>query len=463
MGFFSSFKKFDAESLSKTEDVNLLLSAFSHIKPEPKMWGTPDAWDVHDEWGEAYHPLLNIIERSLKKVAANSIQAFVQVLRNRKWGVWKHSSKNLADSSPRGWTLVLLGKSGVREAFDPLYAELTDLKSKYRKIAAAALCWLKDPRAFDPFMAALSDPDNDVRKYAILGLGQLRDLRAFNTLLGIFINEQDKARGAAAVALGSLKDPRGVEPLIKTLLKADDDLSSNIVFALGEIGDDRAVEPIIKKYEETKSKREASPSMTSMYQESILKAMGKIGSSSAGDFLIAVSEDPKGEVITALQALAEMSHSQAAEQIILKLKTGQYSSYDQFKLLKAFRGLPERSMPAALLVPFFKDLCLNLKEYQIPKLFHKKGPLYTPRREYSIRAAINNFLMNLMKAQEALPGLINTGDLEGLAALKTGLMRMCADYSPALMMNRLADVCGIDTQREFSDTIEGVALAAELL
>jgi len=136
-----------------------------------------------------------------------------------------------------------LGRSGDRDAVEPLLKVLRERDSGSRREAAAgALGELGDPRAFKPLMEALDSSNLALQKAAASGLGKLGDPRAFEPLVATLDHRDSRLGDVAAEALGELGDPRALEPLVEAL---DRPTRGAAVLALGRLGDPRAFEPLV--------------------------------------------------------------------------------------------------------------------------------------------------------------------------------------------------------------------------
>ena len=138
--------------------------------------------------------------------------------------------------------LVALGQPSV----EPLIGALNDKEWRTRKNAAAALYYLRDPRALEPLLGALRDDVWQVRATAATALSERRDERIVEPLI-VALNDSNAAvRWSAALALGMIRDTRGVGPLIAAMKDSHQRTRNYAATSLGLIRDTRAVPALIE-------------------------------------------------------------------------------------------------------------------------------------------------------------------------------------------------------------------------
>lgn len=130
------------------------------------------------------------------------------------------------------WSQALLGIG--RQAVKPLLS-IAQTGGEYRGATAAHyLELLAGPETVDLFVAALAHPDAEMRTLAARLLGKTGDRQAVEPLLSILSARDEPVVAVAIQALEQLKDPRATVPLMRLL--RDPKHAQAARLALEEIG-----------------------------------------------------------------------------------------------------------------------------------------------------------------------------------------------------------------------------------
>jgi HEAT repeat protein len=113
-----------------------------------------------------------------------------------------------ATKEQRRWVRIaaakFLGRSGRKEALEPLIACLEDKDKEVRGHAAQALGRLGDRKAMEPLKRVLKDDNEEVRTYAVKALGKIGGEDAVKTLIEVLSNETRLVRRPAVKFLRKL-------------------------------------------------------------------------------------------------------------------------------------------------------------------------------------------------------------------------------------------------------------------
>jgi HEAT repeat protein len=112
--------------------------------------------------------------------------------------------------------------------------------------AAVILAELNDPGTQSVFLEALDSPHPIVRQVAAQALGKFHDTRVVPQLLNHLHDPFSIAQMWVIESLGELGDSRAVEPLVALLSETDSDtIQQSILRALGRIGDRVALSALV--------------------------------------------------------------------------------------------------------------------------------------------------------------------------------------------------------------------------
>ncbi len=268
------------------------------------------------------------------------------------------------DKSPSFDPKVIIDVVGPQKiASDEL---LTHKDKAIRTLVAAALSEAATPDAVDPLIKLLNDSDVEVVKAAAAGLGRAGDAKGAGPLFALLqrspsmrqsvldaIGRSTSAPGVAQLLestdsqdlkrslLGILReshDPRVVNTFAKYVNDGDPDIKETSALALAELGDARAVPPLLElaKSEDRTTALNALDALALVAKpavadallpllntppgrkSSVMKAIGKSGSKTAGAALVKELSGDDRE--TAAYALADLKYEPAYKTQIALLK-----------------------------------------------------------------------------------------------------------------------------------------------
>ena len=276
------------------------------------------------------------------------------------------------DASFRARAARNLRNIGTYRAVVPLIFALNDEEDLVRAYAACSLGKIGDSSAVDSLIVSLkNDRSSYVRTFAAEALGNIASPHSVEQLIfSLKSDESDSVKMNSASALGKIGDVRAVKPLIDAL-ENDLGISDTVIESLGKIGDRRAVEPLVNFLEnENVFVREAihkSPIKVKVYmtddseedtdenreflfdvnkklfQQSIAKALGKIGGYQAPEILIELlGTDSEWTLLSVLRALSNFNKIVSCKPLVKLLKNDNYKvCLSTLSLLKRSKWEPK--------------------------------------------------------------------------------------------------------------------------
>jgi hypothetical protein len=137
-----------------------------------------------------------------------------------------------------------LGKTGSREAVEPLCAALADESWFVRRNAARALGRIGDAEAVAPLIAVLGDKSKGVRREAVIALGKVGDARAVAPLSQA-LRDRDIDVGRDAITSLLQIGPPAIALLCQTLASPHPDGNGNAAIALRRMLDRMEGSPLL--------------------------------------------------------------------------------------------------------------------------------------------------------------------------------------------------------------------------
>jgi HEAT repeat protein len=179
-----------------------------------------------------------------------------------------------------------LGKIGKRYATEPLIAAISDSHWLVRLHAAKALGRIGDPRAIEPLVRAFKDENKSVRSRVVTALGHFGDdERAFQVLASALNDPSKVVRACAAAGLSETTHPHAIQLLAEAVRDESADVSWRAVVGLQRQGV-AAIEPLLALLSEKDS--------GILYR--VIKTLGNVGDSRAGEALEMFLQHPDGRV-----------------------------------------------------------------------------------------------------------------------------------------------------------------------
>jgi HEAT repeat protein len=224
-----------------------------------------------------------------------------------------------------------LGRSGRREAIEPLTEAVRDPEAKVRKAVVQALRKFRDVEAVDGLLMGLTDEEKDIRSESMAGILDLyvapekrgpilgvfktrkkpeetepvspADARVIGALEARLRDEEPSIRRQAAYVLGMLQSEESVDALVLALPDMSLDVRAEVVDALGRIGGDQAGQSLIRALADSSSRTRSRA----------IDALGRMRYNPAAPALLNIYEAEEGKSMgdRALAALAQMGAPEA--------------------------------------------------------------------------------------------------------------------------------------------------------
>lgn len=235
----------------------------------------------------------------------------------------------LEEEAQRDTAAEVLGRLKDPGALEPLVAMMKSQDPTARRMAAAALEQLADPRSVDAWIEMMADPD--LREIASRSLKRISDLRERIAAILDRLRDTEDTVALEEARIGVSMDLIILgRPAVSDLLEAMDDDSWVVREAaaqtLGIIGDQRAIEPLLHK---AKHDRDMG------VRESCIKALGEFGDSRSVEVLVAAVEDRT----TRLAATEALSKIKDVTVLVPYLKLLQTMKSDRDGLVSYLGGL----------------------------------------------------------------------------------------------------------------------------
>lgn len=176
----------------------------------------------------------------------------------------------------------VLGKSGRREAEDPLIRLLSDENGHVRSTAAEALGQLRSKKAVDALLMLLTDEYESVQESAIRALAEIGDESVLESLVKDFTSRDAPMRKNIALLLGKFSSGKAADALAFALKDEEPEVRKAAVQALGNLPGDRANRSLMLAVVDDE------PEVRMLAAE----ALGKAGRPDAIKALISLLEDP---------------------------------------------------------------------------------------------------------------------------------------------------------------------------
>jgi HEAT repeat protein len=168
--------------------------------------------------------------------------------------------KNDQSKEERKSTIKLLGRTGSKDAVEPLIDILNEDDSRIQEYAIEALgnIGIKNEKATDRLIRLLGpDGKSYVQKEAASALGKIGDEEALEPLILLLKEVKNRyTRSSIVKALSHFNSEQSVRRLIKTLRDEKDDkdnVRSELIKVLGNIGNEKAVPHLIRALQDKNS------------------------------------------------------------------------------------------------------------------------------------------------------------------------------------------------------------------
>ncbi|MFQ5793168.1 MAG: HEAT repeat domain-containing protein, partial [Acidobacteriota bacterium] len=200
-----------------------------------------------------------------------------------------------------------LGRSGRKEAIEPLNEAMRDPEAKVRKAVVVALRRFKDPEAVDGLLVALRDEEKDIRNEGLAGLLELYVEPEKRGLLNRFLSLFSD--GAAPPDIEPLipVESRVVDALEERLSDEKSSLRRKAAFALGALRARDALDSLAASLADPEKK----------VRSEAIRALGRIGGEPAGRALLsALADESKKLRGKAVDAIGRMRYRPAAAELL---------------------------------------------------------------------------------------------------------------------------------------------------
>jgi HEAT repeat protein len=227
-----------------------------------------------------------------------------------------------------------LGRSGRREAIQPLVEAVRDPEAGVRKAAVEALRRFKEPETLDGLLLGLEDEEKDIREEALDGVIEIHvetpERGTLGRFLGVFSadpqpeegemyrrpeprvveglagrlgDEEEPLRRKAARTLGILRAENAVSSLGAALADPSEKMRTDVVDALGRIESDAAGQALTN----------ALIDRSSVVRGKAIESLGRMRYMPAATALVDIYKAEQGRELgdAALHALARMGAPQA--------------------------------------------------------------------------------------------------------------------------------------------------------
>ncbi|MFH1530811.1 MAG: HEAT repeat domain-containing protein [Pseudomonadota bacterium] len=196
---------------------------------------------------------------------------------------------NNMNDGVRGVCASVLGEIRDPAAAEALVLALEDAAPEVRYSAVSALGKIGGTGSVDPILALITNPEEEnwVKGAAIHTLGRIGDPRSFGLLLKMVHSEeysglQGNVVGALWLARGRVKRTKLVNVFVE-LLRNDEPAATSVISYLGWLQAEAAVDPLADYF----------VGRSDWVKNSIILAMGQIGSKKARSFLRGVMKNPQ--------------------------------------------------------------------------------------------------------------------------------------------------------------------------
>jgi len=176
----------------------------------------------------------------------------------------------------------VLGKSGLREAEDPLIRLLSDENGHVRSTAVDALGQLRSKKAVAALLELLTDEYESVQESAIRALAEIGDESVLDSLVKDFTSRDAHMRKNIALLLGKFSSGKAADALAFALKDEEPEVRKAAVQALGDLPRDRTNRSLMLAVADD------DPEVRMLAAE----ALGKARRPDAVEALISLLEDP---------------------------------------------------------------------------------------------------------------------------------------------------------------------------
>lgn len=227
-------------------------------------------------------------------------------------------ARNNEDPGERREAVIDLGYQKLKDICPVLIELLDDPSASIRHAAVISLGRFGDPIAIDELIKPkiLSSSVTNIRWAAVIAVGQLGDYRVINHLLKAVDDPEWIVRNQAVTELKDkiqeiieIKDIKHARILMRLLSLKNEEIVELAIEGFYQLGD-QSIDILLEAL------RYHSPAL----RKNAARALGKLNSSRAVDYLIDIINDPEWDVrIGVVEALGEIGDKRAVEPLVRSL------------------------------------------------------------------------------------------------------------------------------------------------